>query len=500
MSNVRGAFALASLEQYVGLLINFAVIATLSRLLPPSEIGIAVVATGLSTIVFSLREFATTEFLIQQASVSEHDVRTAFTIFFLLSVILAMALWIAAPVLARFYGHEEVQLFLMFSIVTMLVESISSPIVALLRRDMAFGKIAWIKSAGSLLSALTSIGFAWSGFGFISIAIGGVVGMCLTTALAIRARPAGQMFRPSLSSWREVFEFGRYKGAAVAVDRVYESLPQLVLGRLLPMSSVGLYNRANAICAIPDRILLSSVFSVAYPALAAALREGQDMKAAYLKALALITAVYWPALLLLAILADPVVHIVLGPNWTAIIPLVQILSVASVFWFPAILTYPVLAAIGANRDAFLSNLIGRSAAAASLCSASLFGLTAMALSQFVNLPFQMFVALSLVRRHIRFGWRELAAALAPSLVVTVTSMVGPLAVVAARGLRLDYSIGMGAVTAALAGAGWLAGLALSRHPMLAEVGRFSSAAAGLTGMRRARNRTAMAGSAPSGTP
>lgn len=485
MGQVRGALALASLEQYLGLFINFATIATLSRLLPPAEIGTAVVATGISTIVFSLREFATTEFLIQQTHVNEHDTRTAFTIFFLVSVVLAITLAASAQELANFYGSEELDTFLLISIVTMLVDAISNPVMSLLRRDMAFGRIAWIRSSGAFLAATVSITFAFLGFGFVSIAIGGLVGACLTAALAIAARPEAALFRPSLASWRAVFEFGRYRGAALAINRAYEALPQLILGRALTMHEVGIYNRANTVCGIPDRFLLSSVFTVAYPALAAALRDGQDIKAAYLMALSHITAVYWPALIVLAILAEPIVNIVLGPNWSETTVLVQLLALAAIFWFPATLTYPVLAALGANRDVFLSNLVGRSGAAVSLCSASLFGLTAMALSQFVNMPFQMFVALSFVKRHVHFRWLELVRALAPSLIVTVTSVAGPLILMAANDFEVDHrSIGLQIAIVMLAAAGWFAGLIIARHPMLAEVTRVRAAiAAAVAGLR-----------------
>ena len=81
MSKIRSALALASLEQYLTLLVGFATVAALSRLLTPAEIGFAVVGTGLSTIVFSFREFSTTEFLIQKGALDEKDVRTSFTIF-----------------------------------------------------------------------------------------------------------------------------------------------------------------------------------------------------------------------------------------------------------------------------------------------------------------------------------------------------------------------------------------------------------------------------------
>jgi lipopolysaccharide exporter len=66
---------------------------------------------------------------------------------------------------------------------------------------------------------------------------------------------------------------------------------------------------------IPDRVVLTGVFSVAFPALAAEIREGRGLKQPYLRALGLITVAYWPALVLLALLAHPVVSFILGRQW-----------------------------------------------------------------------------------------------------------------------------------------------------------------------------------------
>ena len=61
-----------------------------------------------------------------------------------------------------------------------------------------------------------------------------------------------------LTRWREVLAFGVFKGAALMVERIQETVPQLILGRLTSMTSVALYNRANALCGVPDRIIMSA--------------------------------------------------------------------------------------------------------------------------------------------------------------------------------------------------------------------------------------------------
>ncbi|WP_161939550.1 oligosaccharide flippase family protein [Paramesorhizobium deserti] len=471
MNRIRRAFFMATLEQYLALLIGLVTLATMARLLTPAEIGLGVIGLGIGTITFSLREFASPDFLIKRDHVDTEDVRTSFTILLVLTTGLALLLYLGREWLADFYHDGSLVYFLDLIIIAAFVETLSLPTIALLRRDMAFGVLARIRTAGSVIASLTTIGFAFLGFGHMSFAFGLLAGALTTTLLAFAARPVMSIFQPSVSSLREALHFGSYMGATSVLNKVYDTLPQLLLGRIMTSTSVGIFNRANAICGLPDRVFLSAVFSVAFPILAEQVRQGQDLRQSYLRAISYITVVYWPSQILLALLAYPAVHIVLGGNWSEAPPIVAILCLAGTFWFPVILTYPLLIALGENREAFVSNCIARIVSAVVLCSASFWGLTALALSQFITLPFQMMISLYFVRKHVQFEWRDLLEAIRPSAVVTVSAMVGPVVVIAAHGFALDISPLAGFFAGILAIAGWLVALIRTRHPFLTEIER-----------------------------
>ncbi|PRD41622.1 polysaccharide biosynthesis protein [Phyllobacterium phragmitis] len=471
MSRFRQAFLMATLEQYLGLLIGVGTIAAMARLLTPAEIGLGVIGLGIGTIVFSLREFASPDFLIKRDHVDIQDVRTSFTVLLALTTGLSLLLYLGRGWLAEFYHDRSLLYFLDLLIVAAFIETLSLPTIALLRRDMAFGILARVRTVGSAVAASTTIGLAVFGGGHMSFAFGLLSGALTTTLLAFAARPVVSIFRPSVSSLRDALHFGSYMGATSVLNKIYETLPQLLLGRIMTPSSVGIFNRANAVCSLPDRVFLSAVFSVAFPVLAEQVRQGESLRASYLRAISYITVVYWPSQILLALLAYPTVRIILGENWSDAPPIVAILCLASTFWFPVILTYPLLIALGENREAFVSNCIARIASAVVLCSAAFWGLTALALSQFITLPFQMMVSLYFVRKHVQFEWAHLMEAIRPSAIVTAGAMVGPVIVIAAHGFDLDISPLAGFLAGILAIMGWLTALVKTRHPFLTEVDR-----------------------------
>ena len=86
---------------------------------------------------------------------------------------------------------------------------------------------------------------------------------------------------------------------------------------------------------LPDSVLLSGPVGVAFPALAAEIRNGANLKEHYLRALGLIAVLYWPAhWIVLALLAYPVVRVVMGQQWLAVVPLPRLSPLPISAWFP----------------------------------------------------------------------------------------------------------------------------------------------------------------------
>jgi O-antigen/teichoic acid export membrane protein len=460
---------MAALEQYAGLMFNFLTVITVSRFLGPAETGAGVVGLSIAALVFSLREFASPEFLIRIDTVRDSDIRTAMTFLMIVTLFLAAGLYLARDYFAGAYHDETLLLFLDITILAALIESLSLPVVALLRREMAFGTLARIRTAGSAIGAAVTIAMAMLGFGHMCFAFGLLASAMITTGLAIPIYPAGHLLRPSLASFQTAWKFGIYLGGNAGLNKICETFPQLMLGRFMPIASVGIYNRANTVSGLPDRIFLSAIFTVAFPMLSAHARAGGDLSRAYVRALSYISVVYWPAQIILALLAYPMVRIILGADWLQAAPIVAITSLASLFWFPVILTYPLLMALGANRQAFFSNLMSRSLATLILCAAAFHGLLAVALSQFISLPLQMIIAIIYVRRHVAFSYRVLARELARSATVTILTVTAPLIILTVNGFEFDMPLSRALLCGLLAAAGWVAALAVTRHPLIAEL-------------------------------
>ena len=470
MTGVRAALFLATCERYIGLLLSLATLSIVSRLLTPSEVGIAAIGWAILSIPYALRDLGTMDFIIQRKDLTDAEIRTAATLCMLASILLVGIVLYAAPTLAVAYGEPRVGHFLIVMVFAAMTDAVANPIIGLMRRDLEFQNVVLVNLALSSVTAFTTIGLAFAGYSYMSVAWAGVLGNAAAAGLAVWFRPNLRIFRPGISEWREVMGFGLYYCSMATMMRAYEALPYLALGRFLKPADTGYFNRALQTCQLPDKVLLAGITSIAFPTLAAEVREGRQLKPIYLHAIELITAVQWPALMMLAILAPRVVAILFGDQWIETVPLMQIMAIASMVGAVASLNYPMLYALGHPRIAFISTMLSLPLSALVIMLAASQGRTVLAASMFVTIPFNNAIALHFILRSIDLTWRELWHGLRKSALVCLTAMTGPLAVMAANDFTLDLPLSLQGLMVVLGAIGWLVGLRWSDHGLLAEFG------------------------------
>lgn len=469
MNEVRIAVLLMTAQRYCGMALNFITVAVVSRLLRPDEIGVAVIGSLIATFAISLREFSAANFLVQKRELTQSDIRGAVSVMMLVSGAVTAGLWIAAPSIAAAYAEPILVPYLRVVAIGVLLEIAYVPVIALMQRNIAFGKVAMVLTLQVASSTVVIIGLAAAGFSSMSFAWAWLISAALAGGLAVWLWRDLSIFMPIASGWREMLTFGGYNGVNQVLHRMYESVPSLILGRLVSVDAVGLYNRAITVCQLPDKVFLSGVMAVALPAFSAKTREASPLKEPYLRGVSYITALQWPALTVIAILAHPIVDVLLGSQWGQTATLVQIISMALLFSFTFELNFPVLVAMGAIRDVFLRAVVAWPISAAILSIGAYFGLKAMAFSMFLAVPFQAYVAVHAVRKHIEMTWGEIFLALRKSFIVTLCTATAPLAVVALAGFTFDLSVIEGLAAGVLAAPGWLIGLWLTKHPFLGEL-------------------------------
>jgi O-antigen/teichoic acid export membrane protein len=486
MSSVQLSIFFSAVERYASLVLFFVSTAVLSRVLTPEEFGIyAVVLAVTSVFSASSQEFGGPNYLIQKASLSEDNVRTAFTVTFGLSIAIGIVLYLISGAVGTLLGADGLKAGIAIAVLNFAITPFSMTIVALLRRNMQFGVIAASNLSCNFTTVVVSIALAIMGYSYLAPIWGMIAGSAVQAAYLIGTRQDLRIFRPSLAGYPEIVKFGLYSSGVVLVNVFYNSAPQLFLARVLDFAAVGLYSRACSVTQVFEKLVIQAISPVIMPAIFAQTSAGADLKRIYLHAISLLTVLHWPFLIFMAVMAKPIIFVWLGPSWLEVVPLIRLLCIAQLSLFAACLTYPVLVAAGSVRDTLLSSLISLPPSLLIIFAASFFGVEAVAASALLTLPFQAAVAIYYVGRHLDLRFADLVQATQKSGIVTLCSC----ATVAICASLVEHGlIGPVAgifVACATAAAVWLAALFAVQHPLLPElkapVSRVLSAAGRFTG-------------------
>jgi O-antigen/teichoic acid export membrane protein len=458
----------ASGGRYIVMAVGLATTLILARLLAPDQYGVTVIGGALFTLADALRALGGGAYLIQKSEVTPQDIRACFTLSLIVTLLVGTTLMASAVPLASFFDMPPLRQYIPVAALGYMLGPFTYPIGALMSRNLEFGPIAFITLLSTVVSSAVSVSLALQGFGYMSFAWAGASATAVAMLSYLLYYHDWSIFRPIFTNWGGLLKFGASDSLTGLISQLADSMPYFIFGRLFPADVVGLGQRALSLCLSPERVILSGVSAVALPAFSQYAREGGTLRPAYLRALTLITAAQWPSLCVLIFLAQPLVWMLLGDQWLAVVPLLQIIASAMFLSFPITLHYATIVASGGIRYMPVILLVQSAISLTVFTLAARHGLYVAVCSAWIILPANGILALFVARRFLGFRWSEVLRSVQKSMVSTACSAAGPAAVwffYWGRNIPLPAA-GLAVV---LCGCGWLAGLILTHHPLLDEM-------------------------------
>ncbi len=346
MSEFRKSLLISFLNKYSILLITIVSSMIIARLLTPSEIGLFSVAASMIGIAHALRDFGISNYLIQTKELTLEKTRTAFTLTTIMAWLIAAGLFFSRNAIALFYQKPDLADILAILALNFIILPFSSITVALLKRDMRFGKIYWITLIGSLCQAGTTLLLAWQGYSFYSLAWGGVANVLATAIAAQLLLAEFAHFRLTLAGWKPMVDFGGKLSISSLANEAGNYSPDIVIGKILDFTAVGFYSRAMGFVSLIEHTLTDAIRPVLLPHFSREHRENRALNLSFLKIANLYLAVVLPLLALIALLAYPMIRILYGNQWDQAVPLAQILCLAMAFKSLNFLMSSVILAMG----------------------------------------------------------------------------------------------------------------------------------------------------------
>ncbi len=303
----------------------------LARLLEPEDFGVfgvGLLFVGLATR-FGNIGFSTA--LIQREEIEDAHVSSLFVINFCLFSTTAVLLMLASPSVGRYFDSPlsgEV-LFVLSGV--FFLNPFSSVARALLVRGMQFKAMTLAQTLQGFVGVLSSIGFAWSGFGVWSLVYSEYIRVSLSLMVVMFYAQWRPCFSYHHSAMKDLLGFGIGMFFKRLLTYSTEKADFFIIGKQLGVAPLGFYDKAHGLMNMTIKELGNRMEPVLFRAFSIIQNDQGRILAAYNKVSLTFSLLSYPIFFGLASVAPPLVYLLFGEKWMpSVIPL-QILCFSGPF-------------------------------------------------------------------------------------------------------------------------------------------------------------------------
>lgn len=304
--------ALDNIAQY---LVQFIVGIVLARILSPDDFGLIGIVTIFNAISTAIINGGFTNALIRKKEVSDDDYSTAFVVNLSVSVVLYIILFYCAPLIASFFGREELVLLTRVTSLGVIVGALALVQQTRLTKLLDFKTQTRITIISAVISGVVGIVMAFVGCGVWALVVQMLFNQILRTILLWMFNKWSPRLKFSKVSFHDLFGFGWKVMVVYIIDTVWKQLYQVVVGKFYSPATLGQYSRGKGYSELFSTNINNVIQRVTFPVLSDLQDNKERMLNAYrriIKVTMFITAI---CMFSLGAVAEPLLYCLIGPKW-----------------------------------------------------------------------------------------------------------------------------------------------------------------------------------------
>ena len=295
----------------------------MARLLAPTEFGMLAIMLVFVNIGNVIVQSGLNTAIIQVPDATERDYSTVFWMSFAISAVLYIALFLSAPAVAAFYSMPAAVAPLRVLTLVLIVNAYNAIQEAIVARELAFQKTFRATVTAGVVSGAAGVGCALVGGGIWALVVQQLVQQgckCAVLALQVPWKPH-VVFDGARAL--QFFRFGWKLLASGMLEQVYQGMSDLMIGRVFSTSELGYVSQGKKYPNAVGTLLDGAIQPVMRSAVARVQESSEQVKRLARRALKTSTFLIVPSMLLFAVVAEPVVRLVLGEAWVPSVPFLQ---------------------------------------------------------------------------------------------------------------------------------------------------------------------------------
>lgn len=306
-------------------------VAILAHVLLPSqfgEFGAAAIALGLFEI---FTETGINPFLLQEKTDPATYINTAWIISIVRGLLISALIFLASPFIAVFFHNPSLRNLLYMICLVPVIRGFINPLIIKFQKNLEYKNESFYRLTIITVELVVTVVLAvltHSVYSFVWGLIASALVEVLLSHTIIKIRP---VFQFDSNQAKTILHRGKWVTGFGVLDYVYTQGDNTVVGRLMDQSSLGIYQNAYKISAFPLTEIGEVFYKVTFPIFVQFSDNLPRLRSAAVKSAVLLTGTLFVASVSLFFLAQPLVQIVLGPNWSATVPVVKALAFLGFF-------------------------------------------------------------------------------------------------------------------------------------------------------------------------
>ena len=243
-----------------------------------------------------------------------------------LVLVLGLVVCACGPAIAHFYSQPALTWITVGLGLPLILDGLATQHLALLRRNMRYSALVVGQVGFQASYFLVSVVMAVLGFGYWSLVFGhafGTVAAVTLTFVCCRWMPGRP---PKGTKIGGLLRFGTHVLGSNIVNYFSGNADNILVGRFLGADQLGLYSRAFNFFALPMTQIRDPIQRVGLPTLRVLVDEPERFRRYFLRIVNLVATLSFPLGLVCVIAGEFFVHVLLGRQWLAAVPVFRILG------------------------------------------------------------------------------------------------------------------------------------------------------------------------------
>lgn len=406
----------------------------LARLLTPADFGVVGMLFVITGFAQAVSDAGLSSALIYDQESDEARFSTVFWLQLCAGAGICAIFVIAAPFIAQFYEMPLLKPFAEITALIFVIQALGQSHSAMLSKELRFKELAIVTVTATLLYGISSVLLAVKGYGIWSLVWPGLISSAVSTTLLW-----------SLTRWRPRFTFDRSAAKALGRYGIYllghtsinywlRNGDKLVIGRVLGAHDLGIYTRAYSLMLLPLNNIGAVLGQVMFPELAKLQADLPRFKSYYLSAIRLIALIMFPLMIGIAALCEPLILLLLGPQWKEVVPVLQVLSLVAILQSIVFPVGWIFTGLGKTKEQFQLSLLLGVLFVLTIGTGIWFGIMGVVYAYTVWTLLSAWLNLRLAGSFIRLPLSEILRGIAGTLVMAI--LMGAIVLSLDRGLLL----------------------------------------------------------------